>query len=47
LGGDFGANNDLPMGEGENIGGGGVVEMAVVQPAAGAGRHEHDAEFPG
>jgi len=33
----FRADNDFPMGEGENIGGGGIGKVGVVQAAAFAG----------
>ena len=44
LSGDFRADNNFPVGEGENIGGGGIAEMDAVQAAALAGRDEDDAE---
>ena len=47
LGGDGGANDNFPVGEGEDIGGGGVAEVTVVKPAAFPGGDEDNAQFPG
>ena len=44
-GGDLGTNHDLPMGKSENIGGGGVAQMAVVEASAFTGGDQNDAEL--
>jgi len=41
----FGAYHDFPMGEGEDIGGGGVGKVGVVKTAAFAGRHEDNPQL--
>jgi hypothetical protein len=43
--GDFGADHDLAVGEGEDIGGGGIAQVTVVKAAAFAGRNQNDAEL--
>ena len=40
------ADDNFPMGKGENVGWGGVPEMALVEPAAFAGGDKNDADFP-
>jgi len=44
-GGDFGADHDLAVGEGEDVGWGGVAQMAVVEAAAFAGGDQNDAQL--
>jgi len=44
-GSDLGADHDLPMGKSENIGGGGVAQMAVVEASAFTGGDQNDAEL--
>ena len=41
----FGAYHDFPVGEGEDIGGGRIGKVGVVQASAFAGRNEDDAQF--
>ena len=43
-GGDLGADHDFPVGKGEDVGGGGIPEMAVVEPTAFAGGDENNTE---
>jgi hypothetical protein len=45
LGGHIGADHDFAVGEGENIGGGGVAQMAVMKPAAFPGGDQDNAEL--
>ncbi len=47
LRGHFGTNDDLPVREGEDVGGGGVAKMAVVELPAFPGGDKDDAKFPG
>jgi len=44
-GGDLGADHDLAVGKGENIGGGGITQVAVVETAAFPGGDQNDAEL--
>jgi hypothetical protein len=44
-GGDFGADDDLAVGEGEDIGRGGIAEVAMVETAALPGGDQDDADF--
>ena len=46
-GGDIGADHDLPVGKGEDVSGGGVTKMAVMEQAAFAGGDENDTKFRG
>jgi len=39
------ADDDFSMGEGEDISGGGVGKVGIVQTAAFAGRNEYDPQF--
>jgi hypothetical protein len=47
LGGDGGANDNFPVGKGEDIGGGEVAEVTFVKPSAFPGGDEDDGQFPG
>ena len=42
-GGDVWTDHNLAVGEGKNIGGGGIAQMAVMEPAAFAGGDQNDA----
>ena len=44
-GGDFRADHNLSVREGEDVGGSGIAQMAVVEAAAFAGGDQNDAEF--
>ena len=44
-GGDFRADHDLTVREGEDVGGGGIAQMAVVETAAFTGGDQNDAEL--
>ena len=43
-GGDFRADHDLTVREGEDVGGSGITQMAVVEAAAFAGGDQNDAK---
>ena len=42
-GGDVRTDHNLAVGEGKNIGGGGIAQMAAMEPAAFAGGDQNDA----
>ena len=44
-GGDLGADHDFAVGKGEDIGGGGIAQVAVVKPSAFLGGDQDDAEL--
>ena len=44
-GSDLGTNHDLAVGEGEDIGGGGIAQVTVVEAAAFTGGDQDDAEL--
>lgn len=43
-GGNIRANDNFPVGEGEDVGGSGVSQMLLMKAAAFAGRDDHDAD---
>ena len=47
LRGHFGTNDDFPVREGKDVGGGGVAKMATVKSPALPRGDKDDAEFPG
>ena len=44
-GGDFRADHDLTVREGEDVGGSGIAQMVVVEAAAFSGGDQNDAKF--